>query len=102
MTVVFMAFYCILPKLFTNSLLASLNERSYTRREFSNLSYGIRSTGSRSAGEPRITIERVRPDASSLFVVTLTMAMTPSRQRSQWRTAKLSSGISVRRSLNTR
>ncbi|KZV95506.1 hypothetical protein EXIGLDRAFT_766199 [Exidia glandulosa HHB12029] len=54
---VFLAFYCILPKLFSNSLLASLNERSYTRREISNLSYGFRSSQSRS-NDQRVTIER--------------------------------------------
>lgn len=54
---VFLAFYCILPKLFSNSLLASLNERSYTRRDLSNKNYGFGSSQSRS-GEQRVTFER--------------------------------------------
>lgn len=55
----FLAFYCILPKLFSNSLLASLNERTYTRRDMANTSR-FRSTHSRSDNQQRVTFERVR------------------------------------------
>ncbi|KZV95461.1 hypothetical protein EXIGLDRAFT_834286 [Exidia glandulosa HHB12029] len=51
-----LSFYCVLPKLFRNSLLASLNERSYTRRDLTNL---VRSTRSKS-----ITIERTTVSVS--------------------------------------
>ncbi|KZV95453.1 hypothetical protein EXIGLDRAFT_834279 [Exidia glandulosa HHB12029] len=56
---VFLVFYFILPKIFSNSLMVSLNERSYTRREDSNLSYSFRSTKqSSTVADQRVTVDR--------------------------------------------
>ncbi|KZV87069.1 hypothetical protein EXIGLDRAFT_774049 [Exidia glandulosa HHB12029] len=55
---VFLAFYCVLPKVFINSLLASLNERTYTRREVAAMRFTSgTSSGSRTVGA-RVTFEQ--------------------------------------------
>ncbi|KZV95487.1 hypothetical protein EXIGLDRAFT_766179 [Exidia glandulosa HHB12029] len=57
----FLAFYCIIPKLFSNSFFASLNERSYLQREGQSVAHAVSVTNNHIAFE-RVTIATARSE----------------------------------------